>query len=96
VFIALVTGLILQRLSLRRFVIDPINSLVTAAERQSPIPEHWPLEIKEIARNLAESFEAREQQVFAMLAKGCYPRYQNLLAFTSHGHRFGQRTAERF
>ena len=70
VFLTLVTGLILQRLFLRRFVIDPINSLVPAAERQASIPDHWPLEIKAIARNLAESFEAREQSVFAMLAKG--------------------------
>ena len=70
VFLTLVAGLVLQRLFLRRFMIEPINSLVTAAERQTPIPDHWPLELKEIARNLAVSFEAREQAVFAMLAKG--------------------------
>ncbi|MEI6397519.1 MAG: hypothetical protein WCO71_02000, partial [Pseudomonadota bacterium] len=51
-------------------MIEPINSLVTAAERQTPIPDHWPAELKEIATNLADSFEAREQAVFAMLAKG--------------------------
>jgi len=70
VFIALVTGLMLQRMFLRRFMIEPINSLVTAAERQTPIPGHWPIELKEIATSLADSFEAREQAVFAMLAKG--------------------------
>ncbi len=70
VFIALVTGLMLQRKFLRRFMIEPINSLVTAAERQTPIPNHWPIELKEIATSLAGSFEAREQAVFAMLAKG--------------------------
>lgn len=70
VFLALVTGLIIQRMFLRRFVVEPINSLVNAAERRSHIPDHWPDELKEIARSLAESFEAREQAVFAMLAKG--------------------------
>ncbi|MEI8025281.1 MAG: HAMP domain-containing sensor histidine kinase [Pseudomonadota bacterium] len=70
IFLALVTGLILQRMFLRRFVIEPINSLVNAAERRSNIPDHWPDELKEIARSLAESFDAREQAVFAMLAKG--------------------------
>lgn len=70
VFLALGMGLVFQRAYLRRVVLNPINSLVDAAERDTQIPEHWPAELKEIAQNLAESFEAREQAVFAMLAKG--------------------------
>ena len=55
---------------INRYVIIPVQSLVQVAEARAPIPAQWPSEILDIAQELGRSFHAREEAVFAMLAKG--------------------------
>ena len=70
IFLFLAVGLALQRMLINRYVIIPVQSLVQVAEARAPIPAQWPSEILDIAQELGRSFHAREEAVFAMLAKG--------------------------
>ncbi len=70
VFAAFGLGLYFQQRLINKFVITPIYSLVSLAESKAEIPEDWPSELRSIAKSLGDSFQAREDAVFAMLARG--------------------------
>lgn len=70
VFLLIVSGLVIQLVFLRRKVIDPVNSLIGAGDADFAVNDAWPIEVKQIGEDLRESFDAKEQAVFAMLAKG--------------------------
>lgn len=70
VFFLIATGLLIQLRFLRKKIIDPVNSLVDAAERHIEIEDDWPVELKKIGSDLKDSFIGREQVIFAILAKG--------------------------
>lgn len=70
VFAAFGLGLYFQQRLINKFVTTPIYSLVSLAETKAEIPEDWPSELRSIAKSLGDSFQAREDAVFAMLARG--------------------------
>ena len=70
VFAAFGLGLYFQQRLINKFVTTPIYSLVSLAESKGEIPEDWPSELRSIAKSLGDSFQAREDAVFAMLARG--------------------------
>ena len=70
VFFLIVTGLVIQMVFLRRQLVDPVNSLVGAADADFVVHDNWPIEVKQIGQDLKASFNAKEQAVFALLAKG--------------------------
>jgi len=70
VFAAFGLGLYFQQRLITKYVTTPIYSLVQLAETKGEIPNEWPSEMQTIARSLGESFQAREDAVFAMLARG--------------------------
>jgi signal transduction histidine kinase len=70
VFAAFGLGLYFQQRLITKFVTTPIYSLVNLAESKGEIPADWPSEMQTIAKSLGDSFQAREDAVFAMLARG--------------------------
>jgi len=70
VLLLIALGLFFQLLFLRKHIIEPVSSLVSAAVNEIEVQDSWPIELKQIGLNLSESFKAREQAVFTMLAKG--------------------------
>ena len=72
-------GLFFQRLYLRRYIVRPIEALVETTMSNREPPAHWPQELRTIAANLSETFEAREQAVFGQLARGVVHDIKTLL-----------------
>ncbi len=70
VFASFGLGLYFQQRLINKFVTTPIYSLVNLAETKGEIPGDWPSELRSIAKSLGDSFQAREDAVFAMLARG--------------------------
>jgi signal transduction histidine kinase len=64
------SGFFIQRRLLRRYIIQPIQTLSDTSIGNKPVKPHWPLEIQRIASDLAESFSNREQAIFGQLARG--------------------------
>ncbi len=70
VFFLMATGLVIQMVFLQRKVLDPVKALVGAGDAKFSLQEEWPVEVKQIGGELKAAFEAKEQAVFALLAKG--------------------------
>jgi signal transduction histidine kinase len=70
VFFLIAAGLVIQLVFLRRKVIEPVGSLVKAADAQFEVHDSWPIEVRQIGKELKASFETKEQAVFALLTKG--------------------------
>jgi signal transduction histidine kinase len=63
-------GVLIQRAITRKFIIKPISRLVQKTAGKEEIPPHYPLEIAQLANELADSLDARDQVVFGQLASG--------------------------
>lgn len=78
-FLLLTLGLLLQKRLLGRYVVEPVENLVSTATTGGQAPEHWPKEFQQISGRLADSFQQREQAVFGQLAKGVIHDVKTLL-----------------
>jgi signal transduction histidine kinase len=63
-------GVVFQNYIFRRFIASPIRALVDTSTGVKDARNHWPTEIRTISERLSESFQAREQEVFAQIARG--------------------------
>lgn len=70
VFFLIAVGLFIQLVFLQKKVINPIGALVGAGDANFSVRDQWPVEVRQIGGELKASFEAKEQAVFALLAKG--------------------------
>lgn len=70
VFFLIAAGLFVQWIFLKRKIIEPVSALVGVGNAHFSLKDEWPVEVKKIGSDLKASFEAREQAVFALLAKG--------------------------
>jgi signal transduction histidine kinase len=72
-------GVFIQRFFLRKYVLEPIQSLVETSTGSKSKQSHWPREIAKISSELSQSFEAREQSVYAKIAQGVIHDVRNHL-----------------
>lgn len=79
ILILLGIGVFIQRFFLRKYVLEPIRSLVETSTGSKSKQPHWPKEIVRISAELSESFEAREQSVYAKIAQGVIHDVRNHL-----------------
>lgn len=63
-------GLAFQRFILKRYFLNPVQSLVETSTGNKEPKGFWPMEIRQISTQLYESFEVREKEVFAQIARG--------------------------
>lgn len=64
------SGLYFQTRYFKKYLIQPIESLVDTSTGDRAICEKWPQEIKEISQKLNSSFQQREQVVYNQIARG--------------------------
>jgi len=70
VSLLLILGLFIQRLLLKRYLIQPIQSLIPITIEEKKPPGYWPQELQELSRHLTQSFKERDQVIFGQLASG--------------------------
>jgi signal transduction histidine kinase len=63
-------GLAFQRFILKRYFLNPVQTLFETSTGNKEAKEFWPIEIRQISNQLYESFEVREKEVFAQIARG--------------------------
>lgn len=63
-------GLFFQRIILRRYFLKPLQNLVETSQGNQEPNEYWPHEIREISDRLYQSFETRNKELFAQIARG--------------------------
>jgi len=81
----LAMGLLLQRRLLSRHVIEPISALVETSVQSKTPPIEWPTELQDISRQLARSFEERDQAVLGQIAAGVIHDLKTLLQSIRNG-----------
>lgn len=63
-------GIAFQRYIVRRYILHPVQALVETSKGDRDTRDYWPQEIQNISKQLANSFQVRDQEVFAQIARG--------------------------
>ncbi|MBL7716613.1 MAG: HAMP domain-containing histidine kinase [Bdellovibrionales bacterium] len=63
-------GVFFQRYILRRYFLQPVQALIETSKGDRDARDYWPEEIQNISKQLASSFQVRDQEVFAQIARG--------------------------
>jgi len=63
-------GVLIQRVITRKYIANPISHLVNKALSKEEVPPYYPAEIAQLAKDLSDSINARDQVIFGQLASG--------------------------
>lgn len=70
VLLMFLVGIVFQRYIFRRYILNPIHALVDTSTGSRETRKFWPEEIQGISHKLAQTFQLRDQEVFAQIARG--------------------------
>lgn len=79
IFLLLGLGIVFQRSVLRKYFLDPIESLLNTSTGEAEPRKHWPKEIKNISEKLYKSFETRDEHLFSKMTRGVFHDLRTLL-----------------
>ena len=79
IFLVLGYAIYLQQRQLRKYFLQPIQSIIDKTESGAALPSYWPLEFVKLQRDLDDAFHKRDQAIIGQIASGVIHDLKTLL-----------------